>query len=145
MDACEAYESCSYAGEASAEAADEAEARTDAADAFEARMDAAEAIEARFRGRTHPIVRNIIDAQWWRAARASEALDDADVRAPLPREAFLRMMSKIHIALLDEDEEWDKSEATSFAHEWWAEYARGAAELTRTRFTDALFELVVPP
>jgi hypothetical protein len=99
----------------------------------------AESIEARFRGRTNPTVLRIID-EWWRTALASEALEGADAH-PLPRGPFVRMMSKIHRALIEEGEQWEMSDAASFANTLWEEYAR-ADELSRTSFADVLFELV---
>jgi hypothetical protein len=102
---------------------------------------AAASIEARFRGRSRPEILRLVK-EWWRAAWASETLEgDRDARTPLPRDPFVRMMSKVHRALIDEGEQWVRHDAASFANALWETYAR-ADELSRTRLTDVLYELV---
>ena len=110
-------------------------------------MYTAEAMEQRFKNRTHPKVVATIDELWWRAANYEDLAEnqnaslEASAHWQISKPEYVRMVTRQIRALLEEGEEWNEQEALELAEESWKSDARGHDFLSKSRFTDCVFEL----
>lgn len=100
-------------------------------------------LQARASNRRHPLVVTALDV-WWQATLSiiqMSVLADGTHRQRVSQGIYVAIFTKIGLGLLEEGEAGDPGECRQQASEAWVEDSKGQADLSSTKWLDALFEL----
>ena len=96
-------------------------------------MNSAPALKMRQALREHPEVKAVLRA-WWHVA-------DADSSGMLEKYEYITLQRKVYMAMSGDDEDYNEQEAIDCAERDWLNDSEGGMPLSRTQFTNSLFEL----